>query len=105
MEKIELGMYSIVRKDANGFVEHGLPFVARDHADAKALVYKAMKKDVVKIDVASFYLVRVGSWRPYNTRPIVLVKGTPLVVCNCGEIFGELRPVIEKTSTREVINE
>lgn len=69
---------------------YGVPFPAKDDETAKNAVLNSFKGLKVSFDPKNFDLCIVARFYPFAKKPISLSLGSPKVVCNCHDIFGDL---------------
>lgn len=82
--KVEIGLYSVVRVMSDEVVDYGLPFCAIDDRAACGMVREALKKDDVhlKIDLSEMQIRKVGYFYPSsNLYPITAQQ--PMLVERC----------------------
>lgn len=88
MEKMEVGLYSVVRieeKDEENFVEYGLPFCAIDDRAACGMVREALKKDSIheRIDLSKLCIKKIGYFYPScENYPVTSLQPTLVVCCD-----------------------
>lgn len=91
MNKIEVGLYSVVRieeKDEESVVDYGFPFCAIDDRAACGMVREALKKDSIyeRINLSDMYIKKIGYFYPSSgDYPITSLQ--PTIVARCDEVL------------------